>query len=89
MSDPDTSPSNGANKTKKRNLPSWMSSRQNVSNHDRMKRTSVGSPNESDEGEKHKQAKGGGEPHLKENETSGQSSASISASTNFSKLLVS
>lgn len=65
MSDPDT--------TKMGNLPSWMSSRQN----DRTKRPNTGSPHDSDEGEKRKQTKGGG-----------QSSASTSASPKLSKLLV-
>lgn len=78
MSSSGASPSKG---DKKRNLPSWMSSRQNANKLD------VKKPEDVDAGETIKQAQGR-KTHSKENESSGKSSESNLGASNSSKLLV-
>ena len=78
MSSSGASPSNG---DKKRNLPSWMSSRQNANKLDGKKHEDV------DAGETLEQAQGQ-KTHSKENESSGKSSESNLGTRNSSKLLV-
>ncbi|KAM7475952.1 hypothetical protein LguiB_023195 [Lonicera macranthoides] len=77
MSSSGASPQNG---DKKRNLPSWMSSRQNANKRDGKKHEDV------DTGEAPEQAQGR-KTHPKENESSGKSSESNLGDTNSSKLL--
>ncbi|KAA8541838.1 hypothetical protein F0562_022990 [Nyssa sinensis] len=92
MSDSRTSPNNGANKAKRRNLPSWMSSRENESESHGKKPADVGIHVESNEGETAEQAKERGKAHpvstpSKRNERNGRSSALSLDKRNFSKLL--
>lgn len=68
----DTKKKTGGGST--RNLPSWMSSRENDDKSSGKKPTGDGEGDESNEGEKPKQAKGHGKGHI--------------GTTNFSKLLV-
>lgn len=88
MSDSKTSPGSGANKTQKPNLPSWMSSRQEVCKSHGKKQN-----DESDEGEKKtKLDERLGEDHRrngtsKEAEHGKMSAASCSSTTKFSKLM--
>ncbi|XP_059640884.1 DNA-repair protein XRCC1 isoform X2 [Cornus florida] len=83
------SPDNGANKTVKRNLPSWMSSRDSES---KSNGNGVVGPVESSEGETREQAKecgkehGGSAPSKKNQRNVKSSSLSLDA-TNFPKLL--
>lgn len=87
MSDSKTSPGSGANKTQKRNLPSWMSSRQEVS-----KLHGKNQNDESDEVEKKTKLDERPAEHrrngsFKETEHGKMSAASCSSSTRFSKLM--
>ncbi|KAL6334318.1 hypothetical protein AAG906_014719 [Vitis piasezkii] len=81
MSDSKSSPGDGANKTVKRSLPSWMSDRENGSKARGKRSVDGGGQKESKEGEKPEQAKGNGG---KSNNRPGASNLSTS---NFSNLL--
>ncbi|XP_034696862.1 DNA-repair protein XRCC1 [Vitis riparia] len=81
MSDSKSSPGDGANKTVKRSLPSWMSDRENGSKARGKRSVDGGGQEESKEGEKPEQAKGNGG---KSNNRPGASNLSTS---NFSNLL--
>lgn len=82
MSDSKSSPGDGANKTVKRSLPSWMSDRENGSKARGKRSGDGGGQEERKEGEKPEQAKGNGG---KSNNRPGASNLSTS---NFSNLLV-
>ncbi|RVW87919.1 DNA-repair protein XRCC1 [Vitis vinifera] len=81
MSDSKSSPGDGANKTVKRSLPSWMSDRENGSKARGKRSGDGGGQEERKEGEKPEQAKGNGG---KSNNRPGASNLSTS---NFSNLL--
>uniref|UniRef100_A0A5B7A5Y4 Putative DNA-repair protein XRCC1 isoform X3 n=1 Tax=Davidia involucrata TaxID=16924 RepID=A0A5B7A5Y4_DAVIN len=92
MSDSRTSPSDGADKAVRRNLPSWMSAREKESKSHGKKPADLGVHVESNEGETPEEAEEHGQAHIgstpsKKNERKGKSSASSLDTTNFSKLL--
>lgn len=82
MSVSKTSPGNAASNAGRRNLPSWISSQENENESRGKKAAEACEGEKSNEGGKAKQAKGHA---AKENN---KTSASSSATTNFSKLLV-
>jgi hypothetical protein len=93
MSDTKKSSGSGGKKSGTRNLPSWMSSRENDSKSGGKKPTEDSEGEESNEGEKPKEAKGrgrGGKGSTPSKESENRENDSVSGlpATNFSKLLV-
>lgn len=93
MSDTKKSSGSGGKKSGTRNLPSWMSSRENDSKSGGKKPTEDSEGEESNEGEKPKEAKGrgrGGKGSTPSKESKNRENDSVSGlpTTNFSKLLV-
>lgn len=92
MSDSKTSPTGDANKTVKRNLPSWMSSRENAAKSPGKKPTEDDVDEDSREGGEPRKAKGHGRvltgsSPSKENKTGKKSAAPSSSTAGFSKFL--